>query len=312
MDQVRKLKKVRFIYNPGSGETKVTDRLDGIIAQYQKRGFLLEPYRLDFSAGPQAMLAGVGRSHHHLLVAGGDGTVNYVVNAIKSANLDIPLAILPAGTANDFASMLGMRHTNLVKACAAMLDGEISRVDLGVVNEKYFVNVFSCGLFTDISQKTPTKLKNTFGKMAYYLGGISELTHFRRLKIRIDCDGEKSYDGGCTIFFVFNGRTAGKLPIAYLSEIDDGLLDVLIVKGDSHIKNFQTLMHYLSPGGVRKKTYPTGIEHFRCGSLRAECAGNETTDIDGQPGPGFPLDIRCEKGGLRVLRPKAKTTVKKR
>lgn len=302
-------KKVQFIYNPSSGETKVADYLDDIIAIYQERGYSLIPYRLKFDRDPEEILAGLNRSYHHILIAGGDGTVNYVVNLLKERGLDIPVAVLPAGTANDFAAMLGL-STNILKACKSLLDGEIKRVDLGCVNGRYFVNVFSCGLFTDISQKTPTILKNTLGRLAYYLGGIGELTHLRRIKLQLDGDGG-SFKGDCIIFFAFNGRTAGKLKLAYLSEIDDGLLDVLIIKGENPIETMQTLMHYLSPGAVsRRKNYPPGIVHLRCSRLTATCTNCGSTDIDGQEGPEFPIEITCEQGALRILMPKARTRKK--
>ena len=76
---------------------------------------------------------------------------------------------------------------------AAALFAE-QRVDLGKANDEYFVNVFSCGLFTDVSQKTPTVLKNTFGKLAYYVGGLGELPNFRKMYVSIETEVGK-YEG---------------------------------------------------------------------------------------------------------------------
>ena len=153
-------------------------------------------------AGHAATLArkGVQYEYKVIIAAGGDGTVNYVVNLLQKHELHIPIAVLPAGTANDFASMLGVRGADIVKACAQILDGEFRPIDLGKVNGTYFVNVFSCGLFTDVSQKTPTILKNTFGKLAYYVGGVGELQRFRKMHITIHSDGG-DYDGNCIIFY---------------------------------------------------------------------------------------------------------------
>ncbi len=296
------MRKVKFIYNPSSGETLIAERLDEIVALYQQRGFSLLPYRLTFDGRPEDLLFDLDDSYHHVLIAGGDGTVNYVVNNLKKEGLDLPVAVLPAGTANDFASMLGVRSSDIVKNCARILDGEIREIDLGRVNGEYFVNVFSCGLFTDVSQKTPTILKNTFGKLAYYVGGVGELQRFRKMHIRIESDGG-NFDGNSIIFFVFNGQTAGKLRIAYLSEPDDGLLDVLIVKGDNPLETLQTVFQYVSRMRT-SKAYPAGVVHIRCRSLRALCDTLEPTDMDGQAGPDFPLEITCEQSGIRVLCPR--------
>lgn len=303
------VKRVKFIYNPASGESAVADNLDEIIKLYQDKGYSIIPYRLTFKGDPRDIINDIDGTYHHVLIAGGDGTVNYIVNLLKSNGIDIPVALLPAGTANDFATVLEVPSENITESCKALLKSDIVPVDVGIVNGNYFVNVFSCGLFTEVSQKTPTIMKNTFGKLAYYVGGLGELSRFRRMHIDIKSDGG-DFKGDCIIFLVFNGRTAGNFKIAYLSEIDDGLLDVLIVKGDGPIQTIQTLVHYLPLSG-KHTHYPSGIEHIRCSRLEAKCTTEEHTDIDGQPGPGFPLEITCEKGGLRVLKPR-QTPEKKR
>lgn len=293
------LSKVRLIYNPVSGAGSVADRIEDISAIYREYGYQIEPRPIYFEEGTVGgLFDGLDSTYHHLLVAGGDGTVNHVVNLMMERGVDIPAAFLPAGTANDFASMIGMPR-NIDAACRAILTGREQRIDIGTVNGRCFVNVFSCGLFTDVSQKTPTFFKNNFGKIAYYLSGISDIPRFRKMDLSISTDGG-DFEGKALIFFVFNGRTAGKLPIAYLSEIDDGLLDVLIVKGDTPLETIATAVRYFPLMRLQDK-YPPGIVHIRCSRLVAHSPRNERTDIDGQPGPQFNLDIRCLPGALRVI-----------
>ncbi len=297
------IKYVKFIYNPAAGETVIRDRLDDIIALYQRRGYAIVPYRLDFRGDSSEMIADLDGRFDHVLLAGGDGTVNHVVNLLKKNNIDIPLAIIPAGTANDFAMMLGTRQGDVVDMCHAILDGRVDSVDIGKVNGNYFVNVFSSGLFTDISQKTPTIMKNTFGKLAYYVSGLGELARYRTMEVKIETDGG-NFEGRCFLFLVFNGKIAGTIRMAYLSEVDDGLLDLLVIKSAGPVKTIQTALRYLAQMQQNNaSSYPSGIEHIRCSRLRAECKTPETTDVDGQPGPAFPLEITCEKNGLRVIIP---------
>lgn len=294
------LHKILFIYNPSSGDNPVSDYFDRIIDLYQQRGYVMELYRLSFNESDRQVLAESAPVCDHILIAGGDGSINYVVNLIKQEKLDVPVAILPAGTANDFATLLGM-PTDLLDACRAILDGRVHAMDLGVVNGRYFVNVFSCGLFTDVSQKTPTAWKNNLGKIAYYINGIGDLPRFRKMELSVTTDcGD--FQGNAIILFVFNGRTAGTLPLAYLSEGDDGLLDVMILKGDTPLDTLHTAITYL-PHMIQRKSYPAGIVHIRCREMHAESARNEHTDIDGQPGPSFPIDIRCDHASLKVIAP---------
>ena len=302
------MKPVCFLYNPSAGETVITEWLDTIVMIYQQHGYMVVPYRLAFKPEEEkALVELLGYGFRHVLIAGGDGTVNYVVGVMKRSGIDIPVAVLSTGTANDFAGMLGM-PTDINQACHAILGGEEHRVDLGVANGEYFVNVFSCGLFTDVSQKTPTVLKNNFGKLAYYVSGLGELPNFRKMNISIRSK-EANFDGTSLIFFVFNGRTAGRMRFAFNAEIDDGLLDVLVVKGDSPIDTLRTIFHFIRQNArlvrMQPEDYPAGVFHFKSDDFVVDCPlrRDETTDIDGQPGPNFPVHITCEHAALRVIRP---------
>ncbi len=293
------MKKVKFIYNPHSGDTRIADTLDNIIAIYQRKGFSLRPFRLTFESEDQEVLDGLDETYHHILIAGGDGTVNYVVNLLKNNNIDFPVAILPTGTANDFARLLNV-PPDIPTACKRILAGEVRSIDLGRVNDRYFVNVFSSGLFTDVSQRTPTSMKNTFGKLAYYVSGLGELPNFRKMQIGVRADGKAVYNGSALLFFVFNGRTAGNLRIADRSDVSDGLLDVLIVRGENIVETIRTAATLVSRP---LKRYPKDIIYLQTNTLRIDSLHNEATDMDGQPGPAFPLRITCEHHALRVLCP---------
>ena len=273
------LRRIKFIYNPLSGENVVTEYLDQIIALYQEHDYLLVPYRLSFNRPEEEITYDLDSGYEYILIAGGDGTVNHVVNLLKRSGFDIPVAILPTGTANDFAAMLGM-PADIMKACRLLLVGHEKRVDLGLVNGTWFVNVFSCGLFTDISQKTPTIIKNNFGKIAYYINGLGELPRFRKMNLSIRTDGG-NYEGDTIIFFVFNGQTAGSIPLAYTAKIDDGKLDVLIVKGDTPLKALRSALKYINRliyRLLRRKGYPSGIVHLRCTTLTASIQISENKD----------------------------------
>lgn len=295
------MKKVRFIYNPSSGETSITEWLDRIIGMYQARGMTIVPFRLDFKTPTDGMLDGVDASYEHILVAGGDGTINFVVGEMKRRSVDLPVAVLPSGTANDFAKAFRMPD-DIEKAVEAILDGSERRVDLGVANGTYFVNVCSCGLFTSVSQNTPTMMKNTFGMLAYIAGGALDLANYHKIKLKIESDGG-DFEGGALTLLIFNGRTAGNIKLARMSELDDGLLDVLIIKGDNPIEAFNSALLHISGITKGRSKLPRGLAHIRCSKLTAVAESAETTDIDGQPGPDLPLEVWCDKGGLRFICP---------
>lgn len=291
------MKKVKFIYNPFSGEAVVTKNLDTIIGKYQAKGYTIVPFRISTEQNLEDAFLDIDSSYHHILGAGGDGTINQIINIMKKKNLDIPLAILPVGTANDFAKYIGM-PADIGSACDKILAGKIQEIDLGKANDKYFINVFSFGLFTDVSHKTPTHLKNTIGKLAYYLNGIKELPSFKKLDIRVTSD-EFFYEGNALIFFTFNGRTAGNINISYKSEINDGLLDVIIVKGENIRSTLSSLLAFLKLEHLEK---PKDIIHFTTSDFTVEYSDSSLeSDIDGELGPTSPIHISCIENGLKMI-----------
>ncbi|MBM6874883.1 YegS/Rv2252/BmrU family lipid kinase [Fusobacterium mortiferum] len=291
------MKKVKFIYNPFSGEAVITKNLDTIIGKYQAKGYTIVPFRISTEQNLEDAFLDIDSSYHHILGAGGDGTINQIINIMKKKNLDIPLAILPVGTANDFAKYIGM-PADIGSACDKILAGKIQEIDLGKANDKYFINVFSFGLFTDVSHKTPTHLKNTIGKLAYYLNGIKELPSFKKLDIKVTSD-EFFYEGNALIFFTFNGRTAGNINISYKSEINDGLLDVIIVKGENIRSTLSSLLAFLKLEHLEK---PKDIIHFTTSDFTVEYSDSSLeSDIDGEVGPTSPIHISCIENGLKMI-----------
>lgn len=287
--------KVKFIYNPFSGENTILSDIDTVIKTHQKKGYIVVPHRISFDIEIERAFDDIDDTYKYIIVAGGDGTVDTVVNAMKAAKIDLPIAILPVGTANDFAKFIGMPQ-NVEEACNKILSTSPQPMDIGRINDKYFINVASTGLFTDVSQKTDVNLKNTIGKLAYYLKGIEQLPNFRKLKIKVDSREEK-FHGEMYLMLIFNGQTAGNFKLAYNAEVDDGLLDIIIIKAVM-LKDLIALFIRILRG---EHLESPNVIYFKTNKLRVECDEDIVTDIDGERGPDFPLDIECIKGGIKVL-----------
>ncbi|MDB8794152.1 YegS/Rv2252/BmrU family lipid kinase [Romboutsia sp. 1001216sp1] len=292
------MKKVKLIYNPNSGEKKITNQLDNIIKIYQKYNYILIPYRLSKHQHISKAFLDMDETYGHLLIAGGDGTVDIVLNAMKEFNVDIPIAILPTGTANDFAKALNI-SLDINKAVKDILNSEPKSIDIGKINNKYFINVASAGMFTDVSQKINPELKNYMGKVSYYITGIEEALHLRKFNINVNSK-EVMYKGDMYLMLVFNGKTAGNLNLAYKAEVDDGYLDVIIFKAMPIPKSIPVLISILK--GEHLDTYnESEILYFKTKKVRIDCCDGLLTDIDGERGPDFPLDIECIEDGIKIL-----------
>ena len=290
------MKKVKFLYNPYSGDKTIVDKLDSIIEKYQSNEYTVVPFRMGKGAKIKKALLDIDDTYDHILIAGGDGTVDIVVNAMKKLNINIPIAVLPTGTANDFANMLNI-PLNIDSALEQIIDSTPKKIDLGKINSSYFVNIASSGMFTDVSQKIDPILKNSLGRVSYILKGVEEAVNLKQFNISVKSD-ELSYKGEMHLILVFNGSTAGNINLAHSSEIDDGLLDVIIFK-PMPIQKIIKLLRNLIKGLPIDKC--EDVIYFKTSELFIDCKEKITTDIDGERGPDFPLHIVCESESISVL-----------
>lgn len=292
------MKKVKFIYNPNSGERKIVHEIDRIIDIYQEHSFYVVPHRMTKNTPLENAFHDIDETYDHILVCGGDGTVDLVLNKMKSLDINIPIGILPCGTANDFAKAIDLPFD--IKECLQkIINSQPKLIDIGKVNEKYFINVASAGMFTDVSQKINPDLKNNLGKVSYYIKGIEEALNLRKFNIKVSSK-EVKYEGDMYLMLIFNGKTAGNINLAYKAKVDDGLLDVIIVKGVI-LPNMLPLFISILKGEHLEGYNKDDILYFKTKEVKIECLDELITDIDGEKGPDFPLHIKCIENGIEIL-----------
>ena len=283
------MKTAVFLYNPESGKGIIARNVGCISTIFQAYGYDVTPQRIDFTVNP----FDGNETIDLMVVAGGDGTVNYAVNAMKRKGLDIPIGVIPAGTANDFAGALGMSREPL-EAARQIASGSVERVDCGRVNDLYFVNIFSFGIFTTTSQRTPDERKHKIGKLAYIIEGVKEFRTMHAVPLEIEADGER-FDLRSLMVLIFNGETAGGFHLARRSSIKDGLFDCILLEKKNFFRSTLAMCRYLAGGS------PKIVRHLRARRIDIRSSVNEPTDVDGQKGAEFPLHIECLAGGLRVM-----------
>ncbi len=286
------MKSAVFLYNANSGKGRVVRRVGEVCALLCEGGYAVEACAVDFGVNPFD-----GREEIDLMVvAGGDGTVNFVLNCMKRKSLDIPLGIIPSGTANDFAGALGMSSDPL-EAARQIAGGVVERVDCGRVNDLYFINVLSFGLFTTTSQHTSDRSKHRIGRLAYIVEGVKEFRSMHAVPLEVVADGE-AFDLDSLIVLVFNGATAGGFHLARRASVRDGLFDCVMLEKRNLLRSAAAVGRYLLGGN------PKIIRQMQVRRLEIRSANGEPTDVDGQPGARFPLHVECLAGALRVVTPR--------
>lgn len=291
------MKKAIFIYNPMSGNHSVTQKLDYIIKRFQDAGVLLQPYRV--AEGDEEILLETLKSNsfEYAVVSGGDGTVNYVVNIMLKNDINLPLGIIPLGTSNDFARCLNIPN-NINDYLDIILGGRIIEVDAGLINEeKYFLSTCAGGIFVDASFNTHSELKRNFGPFAYYLKALSELTSIKSFKVKIKTETE-SIEEEALIFLVLNGKhAAGFYNLIEDADLQDGIMDIVLIKNCSHIDLASMFFNVLSSGHLNNKNV------LKLQARECTIKGNRkiSLSIDGEKGTGLPVTIRFVNKALKVF-----------
>lgn len=293
-------KKIKLVYNPAAGDRSFNSYLDLFLKYFQQAGYKVDIFRSmepgDFNEG----LKNIDSSFEAVIVAGGDGSASEMVNLLQRNSIDLPLGIIPAGTANDFASFLGMTQ-NIEESIKRILEWNIKEIDIGRVNQRYFLNVCVGGIISQIAHGTETEMKNRLGKVAYYLQGLKELPKIRSMKLKIETS-QKTIEDDFLGFFIFNSKDAGGFKnIAKLASIDDGLFDLLAVKTGNILKLSSAAADLFNGKDIKNENLIYMQDnYFRITMLNSEDDSSHC-DIDGEKGPVFPLEIKLLPSAQKVF-----------
>lgn len=205
----------------------VSDQLPQAIEQLQAAGLELVVHRPGHGLKLDDLVRQHAASVDFVIVGGGDGTLNSVVDAIVKAGL--PLGILPLGTANDLARTLGL-PVEVQAACQVIVQGHQRRVDLGLVNGKHFFNAASLGLSVQVCRQLDKGAKKRWGVLAYLFTSAKVLWQIRPFHAEIS-DGTSHWRVKTVQITIGNGHFfGGGMTVEEDAEIDDQQLDLYSIE----------------------------------------------------------------------------------
>jgi len=240
-----------------------------------------------------------------VVAAGGDGTVNEVVNGLvlggrPGAASSPRLAILPLGTANDLATGLGIPTADPEAALAVAVAGVPFPVDVPTVNGRCFLNVSTGGFGAEATDDAPQALKSVLGPVAYLLTGVRKFVRLEPSTARFVAGGETLHDGEFLVFAVGNARrTGGGMHLTVDAEMDDRLLDVCIVEHMGHVE-FARIAPQLRAG--RHVDHPR-VTYRKVASLTIDAADELSVNADGEPVSASRFDYAFAPGRLTLMVP---------
>ena len=218
-----------LILNPGAGCGNAMRRIGDVEALLQQRNM---EYRIDRADAPEDAtrfaLRAVEEACEGVIIVGGDGTIFNVVNSM--AGSDVPVLFVSCGTGNDFVRALNLPK-DPVEALRVQLDAPRRRIDVGRMNELYFLNVSGTGFDVDVLRHAEHYKQKYTGLTPYLLGLRDAVKEYRPQTALISFDEEPEERASFAILSVGNGRyIGGGMKAVPDAQVDDGLFDVVIVK----------------------------------------------------------------------------------
>lgn len=233
-----------------------------------------------------------------VLAAGGDGTVNEVINGLSGT--DVPLGIIPLGTANDFARQAGIPD-DPDHAMDVVLHHPPMRIDTAQANDRRFLNVSVGGVVAEITADTPQGAKESLGVLAYALSGLRKLTGLKPYTARFR---GPDFELQCKVllFVVANGkRTGGGTLVAPLASITDGLIDLCVVEALPKGDVGRMLLK------VRRGEHlgEEGVHYVQLPEVTVSVRRPIVVNVDGEPAEARRLHYIARPKDLRIHLPPA-------
>jgi YegS/Rv2252/BmrU family lipid kinase len=229
-----------------------------------------------------------------IVAAGGDGTINEVINGIGTA--PVALGVLPMGTVNVLAMELGIPF-NLVSAWKVIRGGHLKMLDLASANGHYFIQMAGIGLDAQIVQRNSRQIKKVLGPLSYLLTA-TQVAAERPPRLKVMCDTHPLSEGSFVL--VGNGRLYGG-PFTLFKDADmqDGLLDVYVFR---HM-NYLALMRYFRGTLFGSLANFSDVDYFKARSLRVEANRHVPLEADGELVGHSPVEFLVRRRKLRVIVP---------
>lgn len=292
-----KKRNILLVINPKAGKSSYQNRLTYLEAEMRKAGLEFVSFFTEKEAkGKLAEFLAVDQSITEILVLGGDGTLNYVVNEIQTNQY--PISVVSNGTGNDSVKSLH-GESNFEKQVEIAIGGRIRKFDLGICNGRAFVNGVGIGFDGEVVREMEEKKSKRGGRLDYLYTVLRIVAGYKEKKISFTMDG-KTFERKILLMTISNGTTFGAgFVINPFAKANDGFLDVCLL---NEIKPLMRFWHLPKlKFGTHHKIKPA--EFYKIKKVRIDLTDELFAHLDGEAIGQPPFDISIVKEGLLLRTP---------
>ena len=291
---MKDVKRARLIYNPTSGQEIIKKNIAEVLDVLEDVGYETSAYQTTpepLSAQKEAERA--AKAGFDLIVAaGGDGTINEVVNGVAPLEDRPQLAFIPTGTTNDYARALKIPMGNPVEAAKIIAKNQTIKMDIGrAFGNKYFINIAAAGTLSELTYRVPSEAKSRLGYFAYVAKGAEMLPRSKSRKVRITHD-HGVFEGRISLMFAaLTNSIGGFEQIAPDAKLDDGNFTLILVKTAKLFEMLALLIQAINGG---QHVTDVNVEYLKTSKLKLEVLDGKEPfmlNLDGEYGGDTPVEL---------------------
>ncbi len=294
------MKFATVIVNPTAGRRDVGAQIRQAAEELTRRGWTVNVEET-LRRGDATVLArrAAASGQQAVLIVGGDGTLNEAANGLVGS--ETALGILPVGTGNAWARLLGLPIGKPVQAARLLADGSVRVADVGRAGNRYFLQWVGIGFDATVTREVESRqwAKRRLGPLAYILAGVRVALRYQSEEANVTADGQTSAHRMILAVAANSRHYAAILRLAPRARLDDGTLDLFVFHGNGFC---QTLRHFILLLFGRHET-DAAVWHERVQRVSVEAARPLDVQIDGEPADTTPVEISVIPRALRVLVP---------
>ena len=290
------MKKCAVLYNPKSGKQQFSNYIDYVTKKLENKGYEVQVFATKSKEDVIEKAKILSQSIELLIVSGGDGTLNDVINGLMMGNPNIKLGYIPAGTTCDVAHTFYIPK-NIEKALDIILNEKVKCIDLMKVNDRYSIYVCGAGAYIDVSYSTSSKLKKYLGHLAYIASGVYDFFTIPKMNMTIKCDDFEIKDKFSMVLFINSKRVAG-IRMIKCPKLNDGLIDVVLYKFKPLLNNLIFGLSFLFPNLKLKL-----VKRIKAHKIEVTSDYKKPWTVDGEIGDIGNLKLKVVKQKVNFIVP---------